>query len=91
MAGYPPVLVTAWCALKQGKAKEDIFELSFLPDLITGPHYIPPGASPSAVALLFARDCVEPKTHRAALSGAQAPNWQAAMQQEYSSLMDNGT
>jgi hypothetical protein len=34
---------------------------------------------------------VEPKTYRVVLSIAQAPKWQAAMQQEYSSLMDNGT
>jgi hypothetical protein len=34
---------------------------------------------------------VEPKTYRVALSSAQAPDWQAAMQQEYSSFMDNGT
>jgi hypothetical protein len=81
----------ACCDLEQGKAKEDIFELPFVPDLITVSHHIPAGASPVAVALLSARECVELKTYRAALSSAQAPDWQAAMQQEYSSLMDNGT
>jgi hypothetical protein len=91
MAEYPPVLVTACCDPDHGKAKEEIFELPFAPDLIIDPHHIPAGASPSAVALLSARDSVEPKTYRAALSSAQAPDWQAAMQQEYSSLMDNGT
>ena len=91
MAEYPQVLVTACCDPNQRKAKEDISELPFVPDLIIGPHHIPPAASPSAVALRSARDCVEPKTYRAALSTTQAPSRQAAMQQEYSSLMDNGT
>jgi hypothetical protein len=91
MAEYPPVLVTACCDHEQGKAKEDIFELPFVPDLINGPHHIPTGASPSAIALLSARDCVEPKTRRATLASAQALDWQAAMEQEYSFLMDNGT
>jgi hypothetical protein len=34
---------------------------------------------------------VEPKSYRAALDSAQAPQWQAAKQHEYSSLIDNGT
>jgi hypothetical protein len=59
--------------------------------LITSPHHIPAEASPSAVALFSARDIVEPKTYRVALSIAQAPDSQAAMQQEYSSLMGSGT
>jgi hypothetical protein len=91
MVEYPPVLVTACCGPEQGKAKQDIFELPFMLDLITCPHHIPAEASPSAVAIISARDCVEPKTYRAALSIAWAPNWQVAMQQEYSSLMDNGS
>jgi hypothetical protein len=57
-----------------------------VPDLITGPHRVPAEASPSAVALLSARDCVESKSYRTALSNAQAPYWQAAVQQEYFSL-----
>jgi hypothetical protein len=84
------VCVTTLCGPEQGKAKEDIFELPFVPDLVTGPHHIPSSASPAAVALLSARDCVEPKSYRAALSNAQAPDWQITMQHEYSSLMDNG-
>jgi hypothetical protein len=77
--------------LNKAKAKEDIFELPFVPDLITSPHHIPAGAPPSAVAILSARDCVEQKLYRVALSNAQAPDWQAPMQQEYSSLRDNVT
>jgi hypothetical protein len=57
MAEYRPVLVTACCDPEQGKAKEDIFELPFVPDLITGPNYNPAGASPTTVALMSARDC----------------------------------
>jgi hypothetical protein len=62
MAEYPPVLVTACCDHEQGKAKEDIFELPFVPDLITCPHHIAAGVLPSAAALLSARDYVEPKS-----------------------------
>jgi hypothetical protein len=91
MAEYPPVRVTTCCDPEQGKAKEDIFELPFVPDLVTGPHHIPEGVSPATVTLLSARDYVEQRTYRAALSSAQAPDWQAAMQHEHSSLMDNGT
>jgi hypothetical protein len=83
MAEHPPVRTTACCDPEQGKAKEDIFELPFVPDLVMDPIYVPAGASPSAFALLSARDCVEPKTYRAALSIAQAQEWQAAMQQEF--------
>jgi hypothetical protein len=59
--------------------------------MITGPHHIPAGATPDAIALLSARECVEPKSYRAALSSAHAHEWLAAMQQEFSSLMVNGT
>jgi hypothetical protein len=61
MAEYPPVRVTTCCDPDQGKAKEDIFELPLVPDLVTCPHHIPAGASLDAVAFLSARDCVEPK------------------------------
>jgi hypothetical protein len=91
MSDYPPVLVTACCDPDEGKAKEDIFEQPFVPDLITGPHHIPECATPAPVALLSARDCLEPKSYRAALSSAKAHEWQAAMEQEYSSITDNGT
>jgi hypothetical protein len=91
MSDYPPTLFTACCDLEHGKAKEDIFEKPHVPDLITGPPHTHVGTSSTAVALLSARDCVEPKSYPAALDRAQAPEWQAAMPQEYSSLMDNGT
>ena len=91
MSDYPPTLVTACCDPDQGKAKEDIFEQPHVPDLITGPPHTHAGTSPTAVALLSAREYVEPKSDRAALGITQAPQWQAAMQQEYSSLIDNGT
>jgi hypothetical protein len=91
MSEYPPVLVTACCDAKQGKAKEDTFQQPSVPGLISGSHHIPASATHDAIALLSARDCVELKTYRAAFPSAQAPEWQAAMQQEYSSLMANGT
>jgi hypothetical protein len=91
MSDYPPVLVTACCDPDHGKANEDIFEQPFVPDLIIGSHHIQAGVSPAAVALLSARECVEPKSYRAALASAEAPKWQAAMQQEYFSLIGNGT
>jgi hypothetical protein len=40
---------------------------------------------------MSARECVEPKSYRTALDSAQAPQWHAAMQHEYSSLIDSGT
>jgi hypothetical protein len=91
VSDYPPTLVTAYCDPDHGKAKEDIFEHPHVPDLINGPHHTPAGTSPIAVALMSAQECVEPKSYRAALDNAQAPQWQAAMQKEYSSLIDNGT
>jgi hypothetical protein len=91
MSDYPPTLVTACCDPEHGKAKEDIFEQSHVPDLITSPPHTPAGTSPTAVALLSARECVEPKSYLAALDNAHAPQWQAAKQHEYSSLIDNGT
>jgi hypothetical protein len=91
VSDYPSTFVTACRDLEHGKAKEDIFEHPHVPDLITDPHHTPAGTSPTAVTLLSAREFVEPKSHRAALDNAQAPQWQGAMQHEYSSLMDNGT
>jgi hypothetical protein len=91
VSDYPPTLVTACCDPEHGKAKEDIFEHPHIPDLISGPPHTPAGISPKAVGLLSARECVEPKSYRAALDSAQAPKWQAAMHQEVFSLIDNGT
>jgi hypothetical protein len=59
--------------------------------LITGPQYLLAGATICALALLSGRDSVEPTSYCAALFSVQAPVLQAAMQHEYSSLMDNGT
>jgi hypothetical protein len=91
MSEYPPTLVTALCDHEHGKAKEDIFEHPHVPDLITGPPHTHAGTLPTAVALMSARECVEPKSYRDALDIAHAPPWQSAMQQEYPSLIDNGT
>jgi hypothetical protein len=91
LSDYPPTLVTTCCDLEQGKAQEDIFELPHVPDLVTGPPDTPADTSPTAVGLMSARECVEPKSYRAALDNAQAPQWQATMQQEYSSLIANRT
>jgi hypothetical protein len=43
------------------------------------------------VALLSARDSVEPASYRTALSNELSHEWQVAMQKEYESLMSNGT
>jgi hypothetical protein len=91
MSDYPPTLVPECCDRDHGKAKEDIFEQPHVPDLITCPPHTPAGATPTAVALLSARECVEPKSYRAALASAQTPEWQVDMQHEYSSLIDIGT
>jgi hypothetical protein len=72
MSDDQPTLVTACCDHEHGKAKEDIFELPHVPDLIIGPPHTPAGTSPTAVAVLSARDFVEPKTYRAALNNAPA-------------------
>jgi hypothetical protein len=58
----PPTLVTYSCGPEHRKAKEDIFEHPHVPDLSTGPPHTHAGTSPTAVALLSARKCVEPKS-----------------------------
>jgi hypothetical protein len=88
---YPPTLVTTCCDPDHGKAKEDIFEQPHMPDLVTSPLHTHAGTSLTFVALLSVRECVEAKSYRAALDDAYVPQWQAAMQLEYSSLIDNGT
>jgi hypothetical protein len=70
MSDYPPTLVTTCCDPDQGKAKEDIFEQPHVRDLITGPPHTLAGTSPIVVALMSARECVEPKSYRAALDSA---------------------
>jgi hypothetical protein len=66
------VLVTACCDLEQGKAKEDIVEQPNVATLITAPTHLSAGASADDVVLMFAMDCAEPTSCRAALSSAQA-------------------
>jgi hypothetical protein len=88
---HPRVFVTTCCDHEEGTATEDIVAQPDLADLVTCPPHVPPGATPADVALLSARDCVEPASYRGVLNSAQAPYWQTAMQQEYDSLMDNGT
>jgi hypothetical protein len=79
MSEYPRTLVTTCCNTDQGKAKEDIFEQPHVPDQITCPPHTPAGTSPTAVALLSTRECVEPNSYRAAVDNAEAPQWQAAI------------
>jgi hypothetical protein len=62
-----------------------------VPIPITGPSHLLKGSAYDALALPSVRDCVEPKSYRVALSNAQAQDWQAAMQHEYTFLMDNVT
>jgi hypothetical protein len=70
MSDYLSTLVTAYCDPDKGKAKEDIFEQPQVPDMITGQSHTPAGATTSAVALLSAQECVEPKSYKAALDNA---------------------
>jgi hypothetical protein len=58
--------------------------------MITAPPRLQASVASYAFALLSVRDCVKPKSDRAALSSEQAQDWQAAMQHEYASLMVNG-
>jgi hypothetical protein len=58
VSNYPPTFVTACCDPEHGNAKEDIFEHPHVPDLITVPPHTPAGTSPTAVALMSARECV---------------------------------
>jgi hypothetical protein len=75
----------------EGQPTEDILAQPNLATLITGHSHLPAGATPTDIALLSAKDCVEPTSYRDPLTSAQAPDLQAAMQQEYDFLMDNGT
>jgi hypothetical protein len=65
MSDYPSTLVTACCYPDQDKAKVDMFEQPHVPNMSTGPSHTRAGATPIAVALLSARECVEPKSYRA--------------------------
>ena len=77
VSDYPTTLVTAYCDLGEGKCNEDIFEHPHVPDHITSPPLTLAGSSPPAVALISAREGVEPKSDRAAFDSAHAPLWQA--------------
>jgi hypothetical protein len=65
LSAYPPVYVTACYELEQGATKEDIVEHAILALTVAAPPHQPAG---TAVALLSARDYVEPASYRAALS-----------------------
>jgi hypothetical protein len=41
--------------------------------------------------MLSARNCAEPASYLAALSSDQSVEWQVAMEQEYDSILSNGT
>jgi hypothetical protein len=66
---YPPVYVTACCDHEQGVARDDIVEKPNLAFTFAAPPHQHAG---TAVALLSARDCVEPALYRAALSSDQS-------------------
>jgi hypothetical protein len=56
-----------------------------------GPPHFPTGTSTNVIAVLPAKDCVEPTSYRDALFSAEPTEWDAAMQLELDSLMANGT
>jgi hypothetical protein len=85
------MFVATYCEPEEGKAIKDIVAQPDLATLIDGPPHVAAGATPSDVALMLARDCVEPTSYRAALTKTQTPKWQIAMQHDCHSLMDNGT
>jgi hypothetical protein len=91
MFDHPGVFVATCCDPEEGKATADIVAQSDLATLIAGPPHVLAGATPFEVALLSAKDCVEPTSYRDALTSDQASDSQPVMQEEYDSLMDNGT
>jgi hypothetical protein len=88
LSAHPPVYVIACCGPKQGVAREDIVEQPNLAFTVAAPPHQPVGI---VVALLYARDCVEPASYRAALSIDHYTEWHVAMQHEYDSLLSSGT
>jgi hypothetical protein len=91
MSDHPRVFAATCCDYEEGQATEDIGAQPDMTTLITGPPHLSAGATTLDIALLSAKDCVEPTSYRAALTSAQAFEWQTAMQHDYDSLMDNGT
>jgi hypothetical protein len=65
---YPHVFVTACCDSELGKAKEDIVEQPNVATLINGPPHLHARTSAITIALLSAKNCVEPTSSRIALS-----------------------
>jgi hypothetical protein len=88
LSAYPPIYITACSDPEQRVAREDIVEQPNLAFTVAAPPHQPAG---NVVALLSARDGVEPASYRAALSNDQSAELQVAMQQEYDSLLSNGT
>jgi hypothetical protein len=91
LSDHPHVLVATRFDHEEGKATKDLVAQPDMATLTSSPQHLPAGATSRAIALLSARDCVEPTSYRAALTRAQAPDWHIAMLQKYDSLMDNGT
>jgi hypothetical protein len=89
LSASSPVYVNACFDPKQGGGREDIVEQPNLALTDAAPPYQP---HDTTIAMLSARDCVEPASYRAALSSDQSANeWHVAMQHEYDSLMSIGT
>jgi hypothetical protein len=89
-ADFPHAFVAAYFNPYHGNAEDDIIEpLNLATSLASSPNVLA-GASASAITLVSARECVEPTSHRDALSGAQSTEWQTAMQYQYDCPMDNG-
>jgi hypothetical protein len=86
------MFVATCCDLEEGKATDTIVAKSDMATLINCPPNLPAGASTPDIALPSARrDCVEPTWYHAALTIAQASDWQTAIQKKYDSCMDNDT
>jgi hypothetical protein len=69
---YPTVRVTSCSDPYQGSAQEDFFEHTNLGKLIIGPRHQLAGISDNTIAMLPAREYIEPTSYRDARSGAQA-------------------
>jgi hypothetical protein len=91
LSDHPRVFVVTCCDPEEGKATWNIVAQPDMATLTFGPPHVPRGTTPYDVALLSAWDGVEPTSYRVALTSAKASDWQTAMQQEYDSLIDNGT
>jgi hypothetical protein len=89
LSDYSRVFVATCNDPEEGQTIDDFVAQ---PNMATQAHpHLPAGATTPGIALMSARDCVEPTSYRAALANAQAHAWHAVMQQEYDFLVDNGT